>query len=106
VTVDELFDELRRLDGKFVGVRLCPTGVWDGSALHAQGRFRQDVVDQPENGVALGIGSARRLGNEWSEVEILSDDVESAVWRDDLLQGGRPVLAVTMRGGALLVIAP
>ena len=106
MTTDDLLDELRRLDGKFVLVSFHPTGARDGSALWVTGRIRRDVVDQPERGVAFGIGRPRRLNNDWAELEIMWDDVESAAWRGDLIANGRPALAVTLRGGGLLTIVP
>ena len=106
VTTDGLSEELRRLDGKFVAVAFHATGERSGSVLHAQGRIRQDVVDQPEGGVAFGIGRSRRLSGDWAQLEIAWEDVESAAWRRDLFAGRRPVLALTMRGGGLLTIIP
>ena len=105
VTTDEVFEELRRLEGKFVSVSLHPTGEWGGSGLHAQGRLRQNVVDQPERGIACGIGRTRRLNNDWAEIQILATDIESAAWRGDIIRGKR-VLALAIRGGALLVFVP
>ena len=108
VTRDELLDELESLDGKFVGVALRPTGGWNGTVLHAQGRIRRGVVDQPQGGIGFGIGTPRlrdRLRNDWAEFEIIWDEVESAAWREDLLASGSPVLAITMRGGGLLTIS-
>ena len=104
VTPDELFEELRRLNGKFVAVSFHPTAEWAGSVLHAQGRLGEDVVDPPEGGIAFGIRRPRRLSGDWAEVEIMSYDVESAVWRRNLPEHGPPLLAITMRGGAFLAI--
>ncbi|HEY3184149.1 MAG TPA: hypothetical protein VGJ77_15015 [Gaiellaceae bacterium] len=106
MTTPDLYEELRQLEGKFVAVSFHPTGEWNGSVLHAQGQMQQDVVDQPEGGVAFGIGKPRRRNNDWAELEIMWDDVESVAWRRDLLENGRPALAVTMRGGCLITIVP
>jgi hypothetical protein len=105
VTREDLMLELDKLDGQFVGVAFRPTQAWFGSVLHAQGKIRRDFVDQPPDGVAFGIGAARRRNGDWAEFEIIWADVESAAWRRDLLPNGNPVLAVMMRGGALLTIA-
>lgn len=107
MTVDELFAELHRLDGKSVAVAVHIADEWN-PVLHAQGRLRHGVVDDPpEGGMGFGIGRVRRLNNDWAELELKREDIESAAWRDDLLpQGRRPVLAITMRGGALLTITP
>ena len=105
MTRDQLLEELRKLDGQFVGVAFHPTEPWEGSVLHAQGRIRSDFVDQPENGIAFGIGKPRRRTNDWAEFQIIWDDVESAAWRDDVLPTGRSVLVICLRGGSRLTVA-
>jgi hypothetical protein len=105
VTAADVFAELGRLEGSFVTVAIHPTGEWYSSALHAQGRLQQHAVDQPKDGIAFGIGKAHRLNNDWAEFELLAADIEEASWRTDLVAGGR-VLAVRLRGGALLTVAP
>ncbi len=98
---EELFDVLRGFHQQFVSVSFRPTAAWHGSILHAQGRLRHDVVDQPEGGIAFGIGKARRINRDWAEVQIMADEVEAAEWRDDLVEG-RSVFVISFRDGGLL----